>query len=89
VGVELRAAFEDADLVRDGPRGRPHFDLREANRRQLVRAGVRPQSLHDVPECTVCRADLYHSYRRDGVGAGRMISYVGWRRSEDAAAPPA
>jgi copper oxidase (laccase) domain-containing protein len=32
-----------------------------------------------VADCTRCRADLYHSYRRDGPGAGRMLSFVGWR----------
>jgi copper oxidase (laccase) domain-containing protein len=26
----------------------------------------------------MCRPDLYHSYRREGKGAGRMISFVGF-----------
>lgn len=81
VGDELRAAFGgDAEAVfRPGPRGKPHLDVRLANRLQLVRAGVRAEHIHDFDECTSCRADLYHSYRRDGKGAGRMINYVGWR----------
>ncbi len=43
VGEELRDAFgAEADLVlRPGPRGRPHLDLRQANTRQLLRAGLR------------------------------------------------
>jgi copper oxidase (laccase) domain-containing protein len=44
-----------------------------------VEAGLRPQRIHDVDECTYCREDLYHSYRREGLGGGRMISFVGFR----------
>jgi len=80
VGDELRAAFGDlAEAVfRPGPRGRPHLDVREANLRQLLAAGLRPQRVHHVAECTCCIPGRYHSYRRDGRGAGRMISFVGF-----------
>jgi purine-nucleoside/S-methyl-5'-thioadenosine phosphorylase / adenosine deaminase len=54
--------------------------VRGINRRQLVAAGVPAANIASVDECTHCRADLYCSYRRDGAGAGRMISYVGWTR---------
>ena len=37
-----------------------------------------PRRSTTCDECTRCRADLYHSYRRDGAGAGRMISFVGF-----------
>ena len=47
--------------------------------RALVEAGLRPQAIHHLAECTRCRADLYPSYRRDGAAAGRMISFVGFR----------
>jgi YfiH family protein len=80
VGDDVRAAFGRGGAVffRPGPRGRPHLDLRAANRGQLRDAGLRDDTLHDLADCTFCRADLYHSFRRDGSGAGRMISYVGW-----------
>ncbi len=82
VGEELRAEFgEDADEVFvAGRNGRPHLDLRAANVRQLRRAGVRDTAILHVEECTRCHPELYHSYRRDGKGAGRMISYVGFSR---------
>jgi YfiH family protein len=82
VGEELRAAFGDggAAFFRPGPRGRPHLDVRAANERQLREAGVSEERIHRVADCTRCRAELYHSYRRDGRGAGRMISYVGYGR---------
>jgi YfiH family protein len=80
VGDELREAFGPSaePFFRPGPRGRPHLDVRAANVRQLQEAGLRPDSLHHVADCTRCRADLYPSYRRDGKGAGRMISFVGF-----------
>ena len=80
VGEELREAFGPAGaaVFRPGPRGRPHLDVRAANVAQLLAAGLRAEGIHHVPDCTACRPEVYHSYRRDGPGAGRMISFVGW-----------
>ena len=83
VGDEVREAFgaSGAPDFRPGPNGRSRLDLRAANVRQLLAAGLRPESVQHVDECTRCRADRYHSYRRDGKGAGRMISFVGFARA--------
>ena len=80
VGEELRESFGQAGAAffREGPRGRPHLDVRAANVRQLLDAGVAEGRIHHVPDCTSCRPDLYFSFRRDGAGTGRMINYVGW-----------
>jgi copper oxidase (laccase) domain-containing protein len=80
VGDELRAAFGPGGdaFFRPGPRGRPHLDVRAANVAQLRAAGLVEPHIHHVMDCTSCRADLYHSYRRDGPRSGRMISYIGW-----------
>jgi YfiH family protein len=80
VGEEVRADFgAGADgFFRPGPRGRPHLDVPAANRAQLQAAGLRPEAIHRVDECTICQADLYHSYRREGKGGGRMVSFVGF-----------
>jgi hypothetical protein len=80
VGDELRAAFGEggAEFFRPGPRGRPRLDVRAANERQLREAGIPEAHIHRVDDCTRCRADLYHSYRREGNAAGRMISFVGF-----------
>jgi YfiH family protein len=86
VGPELQEAFgpEGAVFFRPGPRGRAHLDVRAANVRQLEEAGVAPEHIHHVADCTMCRADLYHSYRRDGKDAGRMVSFVGFRSAGSA-----
>jgi YfiH family protein len=80
VGEEVREAFGagGAAFFRPGPNGRPYLDVRATNVRRLQEAGVRPEAIHHVADCTRCRADLYHSYRRDGSAAGRMISFVGF-----------
>ena len=81
VGDELRDHFgpQGQAFFQPGPRGRPHLDVRAANRGQLLEAGVPASRIHSLDDCTCCRADLYHSYRREGRGSGRMISYVGFR----------
>jgi len=80
VGDELVPAFGPAGeaFFRPGPRGRLHLDVRAANVAQLLAAGVPRDRIHGVADCTSCRADLYHSYRRDGPRSGRMINYIGW-----------
>jgi polyphenol oxidase len=86
VGNELREVFGRAGegFFREGPRGRPHLDVRAANVQQLLDAGLVEGRIHHVPDCTSCRADLYFSFRRDGKGTGRMINYVGWVEAKSA-----
>jgi YfiH family protein len=84
VGDDVRAAFGEAGAAffRPGPRGRLHLDVRAANRAQLMDAGLRPEHVDSVQECTFCRPDLYYSWRRDGKAAGRMINFVGFTTGE-------
>jgi len=53
------------------------LDLAAHNARQLVQAGVPHSQIETLGACTFCRAERFHSFRRDGARAGRMISYVG------------
>jgi YfiH family protein len=82
VGDEVREALgpSGAGFFRPGPNGRPHLDLRAANAQKLLDAGLRREALHHTADCTRCRPELYHSFRRDGRRCGRMISFVGFRR---------
>jgi purine-nucleoside/S-methyl-5'-thioadenosine phosphorylase / adenosine deaminase len=77
---EVKRALGPAGTAffRRGPAGRDHLDVRAANRRQLIEAGLAESRIGSVDECTFCRPDLYHSYRRDGPRSGRMISFVGF-----------
>jgi len=56
----------------------PSLDLRQANLRQLERAGLPTASIHVAPWCTHCDSELFFSYRREGEASGRMLSGIGW-----------
>lgn len=56
-----------------------HLDLMEANRRQLVDAGVRPQAIAAIGDCTRCQNNRYFSYRAEQGFTGRLLSVVGIR----------
>jgi copper oxidase (laccase) domain-containing protein len=49
----------------------------EANRRQLLDAGLKPGSIKVVGGCTSCQTELFFSYRAAQGRAGRMLSVIG------------
>jgi hypothetical protein len=55
------------------------LDLAELNRLHLLTAGVPPGNVHFGAPCTACLKAEFHSYRRDGSQAGRMLSVIGIR----------
>ena len=85
-GRQGRPRWELADGVEEGTEageGFLYLDLHEANRRQLVQAGV-PVEHIDVlgGECTACARDAdgarrYFSHRADRGFAGRMMAVIG------------
>lgn len=54
-----------------------HLDLVEANRRQLLDAGVAARSIHATGGCTNCQTDMFFSHRASRGYAGRMIAAIG------------
>ena len=56
-----------------------HVDLVEANRRQLLDAGLKPGSIQIVGGCTHCQTGLFFSHRASQGHAGRMMSVIGIR----------
>jgi YfiH family protein len=56
-----------------------HLDLIEANRRQLLSAGLKPRSIKLVGGCTSCQTELFFSHRASRGHAGRMLSVIGVR----------
>ncbi|MGA3134534.1 MAG: peptidoglycan editing factor PgeF [Terracidiphilus sp.] len=56
-----------------------HLDLIEANRRQLLSAGLKPRSIKLVGGCTSCQPELFFSHRASRGHAGRMLSVIGIR----------
>jgi YfiH family protein len=55
------------------------LDLVEANRRQLLAAGVPKKNIESSPLCTNCHTDLLFSYRAEKGKTGRMMAVAGIR----------
>lgn len=55
------------------------LDLAEANRRQLLDAGVPAKNIAASPLCTSCRVDLLFSYRAEKGKTGRLMGAAGIR----------
>jgi YfiH family protein len=56
-----------------------HLDLIEANRRQLLAAGLSARSIQAVGGCTACQPEMFFSHRTSRGRAGRMMSVIGIR----------
>jgi YfiH family protein len=66
--------------------GHSMLDLGALVRAELVRAGVRPTEVGSFPEaCTCCDAKRFHSHRRDGPRAGRLLHWIAARTADRAA----
>lgn len=62
-------------FVEDGD-GHWRLDLWRANREQLEAAGVVPAHISTARACSVHDAARWHSHRRDGAAAGRMVAAI-------------
>jgi hypothetical protein len=90
VGEEVRTEFGGQfgyaeELFYRGDAGGMRVNLWEANRRQLLDAGVRAAQIAVVGECTACARDergalRYFSHRGEKGVAGRMLNVVGVAR---------
>jgi YfiH family protein len=70
---ELAAASRPSAVV-----GRAYLDLGCLAAAALERAGVAADAQGVLPDsCTHCSVERFHSYRRDGERAGRMVHFVG------------
>jgi hypothetical protein len=57
--------------------GHALLDLPSLARAALVAAGLAPDSIGALAgACTRCDAERFHSYRRDGATAGRLLSWI-------------
>jgi YfiH family protein len=85
VGEEVRLRFADefvyADDLFHEEEGQLYADLHTANQRQLVGAGLRPEAIATIAECSACaRVEgrrKYFSHRAEKGFTGRMMSVIG------------
>ena len=84
VGAEVIDAFNekfnDDGLFTPTRPGHAKIDLLKANTDQLMSVGVLPERIHVAPICTMCRTDLFFSYRKEksvNGKVGRLMAVVG------------
>jgi len=57
------------------------LDLAEANRRQLISAGVLAKNISDLGLCTSCHVERFFSHRAEKGNTGRMLAVAGIRQA--------
>jgi YfiH family protein len=62
------------------PAGEYLFDMWQASRDALMTAGVTQANIHIAGLCTATHVNRFHSYRVEGVRAGRMINALRLKR---------
>src|SRR5262245_13155898 len=88
VGEEVIDAFtskfpDGQRLFKETRAGHAFVDLLTANRDQLISEGVSSERIHIAPLCTICRTDLFFSYRKEKRlhgKVGRLMAVVGRSR---------
>lgn len=72
----VEAAFDRPEqyLVPQPAKARPHLALPQANRHNLLRAGVPANQIEMADLCTACRTDLFFSHRAENGRTGRFGS---------------
>jgi copper oxidase (laccase) domain-containing protein len=86
VGPEVLVQFRekycytDELIERRQSDGKAHLNLNQANARQLIDCGLQADRIYDSGLCTVCRNDLFFSYRRENgakTPVGRLMGVIG------------
>lgn len=57
------------------------LNLKEMNRRIMIKAGILPTHIECTSWCTSCNQDLFFSYRKEDGVTGRMTSWIGIKES--------
>ena len=78
VGEEVAARFEGVEgaVERSGGAQRPHVDLHRFCASRLISVGVAAERIDAEPACTMCEAERFFSFRRDGGQIGQQLSVI-------------
>jgi YfiH family protein len=81
----FKSSFPSQNLFTETRADHACIDLLRANGAQLISAGVDPERISIAPLCTMCRNDLFFSYRREKNvqgKVGRLMSVIGRMKAE-------
>jgi len=76
VAERLARSSSAKNAVRNAECSQPHVDLRRILHAQLIDAGVHHEHVDHVGGCTMCDADRFFSYRREGQRTGRLLAAI-------------
>ena len=77
----LRRTLSDLNgVIRPSPAGKWMLDLKSANRKLLLKAGIREENILATGWCTSCHREYFYSHRRDQGRTGRMVAWIGIRK---------
>lgn len=74
VGEEVAIMF--GNKVVPYQKKKTFLDLKKENMFQLMQLGVLASNSEVSSSCTICERKLFHSFRRDGQKAGRMMAVI-------------
>jgi YfiH family protein len=63
--------------------GQYSLDLRELNRQILLASGIPDANILQTGLCSSCNHEEFFSHRRDQGKTGRMLSFIGWKETQD------
>ncbi len=72
-------AFPYAEKIIKEEASRFYIDLKEANKYQLLSAGLKNSNIENSGLCTCCNSDIFFSHRREKGKAGRFALVAGIR----------
>jgi YfiH family protein len=75
VGIEVAEQFPDR-FVNYADFEKPHIDLKNFIKHQLLDEGIPDAQIEIRKECTISEADKFYSYRREGNQSGRMLALI-------------
>ncbi len=76
VAHQIAEACAAPSVVKKATAEKAFVDLRRAVRAQLKLQGLRPEQIENVPGCTMCDAERFYSFRRDGEKSGRQLAVI-------------
>lgn len=77
IGPEVAEKFPEVFLTK-GKLDRSYLDLQGVVQSELINLGIKERQIILMSECTSCQDGIFHSYRKNGKKAGRMIAMCGW-----------
>lgn len=87
VGNDVKEIFEENNFNLNNSNsfisnesGKIHIDLKEINRQELIRLGVKEDNIEKTRFCTYQREDLFFSARRQTIRSGRMLTGIQIRK---------